>query len=186
MDDNQIVELYLNRNEEAITSTAEKYGKRLRSIAHGFLNDWQSAEECENDTYLEAWNKIPPHEPRTYLFMFLGRIIRGIALDRYRAESRKRKGMVQCELTKELLECIPSKETVESKIELDELTAVIEQFLANCTTEQKRVFVCRYWLCETIPQISKRYGIAQGTVKTILFRIRKALKRYLCNEGYYV
>lgn len=186
MDDNQIVELYLNRNEDAIARTAEKYGPRLRRIAHGLLNDWQSAEECENDTYLEAWNKIPPHEPRTYLFMFLGRIMRSVALDRYRAESRRKKGMEQCELTKELLECIPSKETVESTIESDELTRVIERFLYNCTLEQKRVFVCRYWLCETIPQIGKRYGMAQGTVKTILFRMRKALRKKLYSEGFFV
>lgn len=186
MNDDQIVELYLARDEKAIVETAKKYGFRLRSIAQVFLNDWQSAEECENDTYYEAWNRIPPHEPRTYLFSFLGRICRSISLDRYRAETRKKRKGIQCELTKELLECIPSHETVETTVEMDELTKLIERFLSKCTEEQKKIFVSRYWLCETVSQISQRYGLAQGTVKTILFRMRKILKEYLHDEGYFL
>ncbi|MBQ2201385.1 MAG: hypothetical protein II412_02335 [Clostridia bacterium] len=81
MDDSQIVELYLNRNEDAIKETADKYGSRLRGIAYRILNDWETAEECENDAYRETWNRIPPHEPRDYLFAFVGRILRHIALN---------------------------------------------------------------------------------------------------------
>ena len=84
MEDSAIVDLYLSRDETAISHTAEKYGSRLRQIASGILNSRESAQECENDTYLETWNRIPPHEPRTYLFAFLGKILRHIAIDECR------------------------------------------------------------------------------------------------------
>ena len=81
MDDSRIVDLYLSRDESAISQTSEKYGSRLRNVAYGIVEDLHTAEECENDTYMEAWNSIPPHEPRSYLFAFLARITRHIALD---------------------------------------------------------------------------------------------------------
>ena len=95
MEDRQIVDLYLARDEEAIKRTSEKYGARIRNIANGILGDMQSAEECENDTYLEAWNRIPPHEPHDYFFPFLGKIVRGIAVNRYKAGLRSKRHAVQ-------------------------------------------------------------------------------------------
>ena len=186
MDDNQIVNLFLARDENAIARTAEQYGVRLRGIAYGILGDSQSAEECENDTYLEAWNRIPPHEPRTYLFAFLGRIVRGIALNRYKADRRKKRWAERCELTMEMMECIPSKETPEKSEDLAEITRMMNNFLADCTEEQRKLFVRRYWYCDSVKQIGARYGLAEGTVKAVLFRVRAKLKKYLKNGGYEV
>ena len=90
MDDNEIVELYLSRNEEAIARTKEKYGEKLKIIANNILNDIETAKECENDMYLKAWNLIPPNEPRKYLFAFLGKIIRHLAIDVLRKNSRQK------------------------------------------------------------------------------------------------
>ena len=91
MNDNEIVELYLSRNEEAINQTAQKYGSRLRNIANSILNDRETAKECENDAYLETWELIPPHEPRNYLFAFVGRIVRHIALNVCKKNSRQKR-----------------------------------------------------------------------------------------------
>ena len=97
MDDERIVELFLNRMVVAIARVTEKYGIRLRNLANGILNDWTAAQECENDTYLEAWNAIPPHRPGDYLFAFLARITRHLSLDRCRSRSRlkDRKSVVE-------------------------------------------------------------------------------------------
>ena len=105
MNDNEIVELYLSRNEEAINQTAQKYGSRLRNIANSILNDRETAKECENDAYLETWELIPPHEPRNYLFAFVGRIVRHIALNVCKKNSRQKRYAMYCELTQEMLEC---------------------------------------------------------------------------------
>lgn len=95
MDDNEIVELYLSRDEDAIAQTAKKYGFRLRNIANNILNDMETSKECENDAYLEAWELIPPHEPRTYLFAFVGRIVRHIALNVCKKNSRQKRYLIQ-------------------------------------------------------------------------------------------
>ena len=106
MDDSRIVELYLLRDETAIKQTTEKYGSRLRSLAYGIVNDSQTAEECENDTYMEAWNTIPPHEPRSYLYAFLARITRHISLNYCRDRSRLKRSAFICELSVEIEQCM--------------------------------------------------------------------------------
>ena len=107
MDDSQIVELYLSRDESAIAQTSQKYGTKLRRIAQNILTDIDASEECENDAYLQTWNLIPPNEPRTYLFAFVGRIIRHLAIDRLRHDSRRKRYALYCELTDEMQECRP-------------------------------------------------------------------------------
>ena len=113
MDDAKIVDLYLARDESAISHTADKYGTRLRQIANHILDDRESAEECENDTYFEAWNRIPPHEPRTYLFAFLGRIARHLAIDVCRRNTSQKRKALFCELTAEMEECVSDGNNVE-------------------------------------------------------------------------
>ena len=184
MDDNKIVEFYLSRNEDAISQTAAKYGSRLRNIANNILNDRETAKECENDTYLRAWNLIPPNEPREYLFAFMGRIVRNIALDRCRNENRQKRHVIYCELTQEMQECIPSESNPESDVEAQYLSNLIDGFLGTCTREQRSVFVRRYWYFETIPTICKRYGFSQSKVKMMLLRMREQLKEYLIKGGY--
>ena len=186
MNDNEIVDLYLSRDERAISCTAERYGTKLRQIAFGILNDRESAEECENDTYWETWRRIPPHEPRNYLFAFLGRIARMIAINRYREAQRQKRSVETCELTKEMLECIPSQSDAAEHAETDELRAVIEHFLDDCPREQQIIFMRRYWYCDSVSQISAKYGFSESKIKTTLFRMRAKLREYLAKGGYHV
>ena len=184
MDDDQIVELYLCRNEEAIRETALKYGAKLRGIAFRILNDRETAEECENDAYRETWNRIPPHEPRSYLFAFVGRIVRHIALNVCERNSRQKRSAVYCELTEEMQECIPANGDVEAEIEARELVRLIDAFLKACPEEQRRVFVRRYWYFDSVSEIADAFGFTQSKVKTMLFRMRADLKKHLEKEGY--
>ena len=184
MDDSRIIDLYFARDESAVSQTAMKYGLRLRRIADRIVNDASSAEECENDTYLEAWNRIPPHEPRTWLFAFLGKIIRHLAIDECRRRNSAKRHALFCELTQEMEECIPGQETIEEVIEADALTRAINAFLDKQPEEQRNIFVRRYWFFDPIPEISKRYGHSQSKVKTTLFRMRNRLREHLEKEGY--
>ena len=184
MDDSKIVELYLSRNESAISQTAQKYGLKLRRIADSILNNMASAEECENDTYLEAWNRIPPNEPRTYLFAFLGKITRHLAIDECRKNTGQKRYALYCELTQEMQECIPAKNDIEAEVEAKYLSSLIDEFLETCTEEQQNVFVRRYWYFDSISQIAKTYGFSQSKVKTMLFRMRSDLKKHLEEGGY--
>ncbi len=184
MDDSKIVELYLSRDESAISHTAQKYGLKLRQIADSILNNKASAEECENDTYLEAWKLIPPNEPRSYLFAFLGKITRHLAIDECRKHASQKRQALFCELTQEMEECIPGQGNVEGDIEANALSQAINTFLDHCSEEQRNVFVRRYWFFDTIPEICNRYDFTQGKVKTMLFRMREALRYYLEKEGY--
>lgn len=186
MSDNEIVDLYLSRDERAISFTAERYGAKLRKIAYGILNNRESAEECENDTYWETWKRIPPHEPRNYLFSFLGRIVRMIAINRYREGQRQKRYGETCELTKEMLECIPAQNDTGTGTETGELREMIEHFLDGCPREQQIIFMRRYWYCDTVSQINAMYGFSESKIKTTLFRMRTKLKEYLEKGGYHV
>ena len=117
LDDNTIVEMYLLRDETAIKQTSEKYGSRLRALAYGIVSDLQTAEECEDDTYLEAWNTIPPHEPRSYLYAFLARITRHISLNCCRGRSRLKRSAFVLELSAEMEQCIPAPDDAECRID---------------------------------------------------------------------
>ena len=184
MEDAAIVELYLKRDEAAIAATAKKYSSRLRRVALGILSDPGTAEECENDTYLRAWELIPPHEPRTYFFPFLGRITRHLAIDRLRREQSQKRNGSCLELTREIAECIPGGARAEEALEAEALRRSIDAFLAGCSEEQRRLFVRRYWFFDSIPELSRRYGLSQSKVKTTLFRLREKLRERLEAEGY--
>ena len=186
MDDGSIVDLYLARDETAIARTSEKYGAALRTLADRILSDPPAAEECENDTYLEVWKRIPPHEPRQYFPAFLGKITRAIAMNRYKEGHRKKRFAATCELTREMLECIPAQENIEETFEADELRSMIEQYLYSCSQEQQNVFVRRYWYCDSIRDICKQYRLSQSKVKSMLLRMRKGLKQYLEEGGYHI
>ena len=131
MEDTGIVELYLLRDESAIQETAEKYGGRLRALSFGMVRDWQTAEECENDTYLEAWNSIPPHEPRNYLYAFLARITRHISLDCCRKRGRLKRRAYISELSAEMEQCIPAPDDMECRIDDIVLGQAINEFLGT-------------------------------------------------------
>lgn len=184
MDDDMIVELYLSKNEEAIVQTEKKYGARLRSIAYHILHDRETAKECENDAYYETWRMIPPHEPRNYLFAFVGRIVRHLALNICRQNRRQKRYAVYCELTEEMQECISAGNDIEAEVLADDLASVIDAFLESCSREQQNVFVRRYWYFEPVSEIARAYGFSQSKVKTMLLRMRADLKIYLEKEGY--
>ena len=184
MDDNRIVELYLLRDETAIRQTSEKYGNRLRSLAYGIVNDRQTAEECENDTYMEAWNTIPPHEPGGYLYAFLARITRHISLNRCRDRSRLKRSALICELSAELEQCIPAPDDTECRIDDMAMSEAINGFLGALNEEKRNIFVRRYWYLDSIADISKRFALSESKVKTTLFRCRNRLREHLEKEGY--
>lgn len=184
MDDNGIVELYLLRDETAIKQTAEKYGSRLRSLAYGIVNDRQTAEECENDTYMEAWKTIPPQEPRSYLYAFLARITRHISLNRCRDRGRLKRGAFICELSAELEQCIPAPDDVECRMDDMALSGAINGFLGKLDEEKRNIFIRRYWYLDSVADISKRYALSESKVKTTLFRCRNGLREHLEKEGY--
>lgn len=184
MDDNRIVALYLRRNEAAIDQTAQKYGSRLRSLSYGIVQDRQTAEECENDTYLKAWNAIPPHEPVNYLYAFLARITRRISLNRCRERDQLKRSAHLCELSAELEQCIPSPDDTDCR--LDELTLrdAINGFLGTLSEEKRNIFLRRYWYLDPIADIATRYVLSESKVKTTLFRCRNRLREHLEKEGY--
>lgn len=184
MDDNKIVDLYLCRDETAIQQTSEKFGNRLRSLSYGIVNDRQTAEECENDTYMEAWNSIPPHEPRSYLYAFLARITRHISLNRCRERSRLKRSALICELSAEMEQCIPAPDDVECRMDDMALSEAINGFLSTLSEEKRNVFIRRYWYMDSIAVISRHFALSESKVKTTLFRCRSQLRKYLEKEGY--
>ena len=184
MEDNTIVELYLLRDQAAVRQTAEKYGSRLRSVAYGIVKDTQTAEECENDTYMQAWNAIPPHEPRSYLYAFLARITRHVSLNCCRSRSRLKRSAFICQLSTEMEQCIPAPDDVECRIDDMALSEAINRFLAALHQEKRNIFIRRYWYMDSIADISKRFALSESKVKTTLFRCRNQLREHLEREGY--
>ena len=184
MEDTEIVALFLRRDEAAIRETAAKYGTALRNIAAGLTGDPLSAEECENDTYLQAWNSIPPHEPRDYLFPFLARITRHIAIDRCRRERAQKRGAPTVELTAEMAECIPSLADGFDAPDAQALTEALDRFLSALPGQQRSIFLRRYWFFDSVKEIAARFGVSQSKVKTTLHRLRERLREHLKKEGY--
>ena len=184
LDDNQIIELYLFRDEAAIRQTSEKFGKRLRSLAYAIISDLQTAEECENDTYMEAWNAIPPHEPRSYLYNFLARITRHISLNCCRERSRLKRKAFICELSAEMEQCIPAPDDVECRIDDMAFGEAINGFLGMLDEEKRNIFIRRYWYLDSIAAISACFACSESKVKTTLFRCRNQLRKHLEKEGY--
>ena len=184
MDDAGIVELYLLRDEAAIGQTSAKYGSRLRTLSFGIVLDRETAEECENDTYLEAWNSIPPHEPRSYLYAFLARITRHISLNCCRDRSRLKRSAHIVELSTEMEECIPAPDDLECRVDDLALSEAINGLLRSLEKEKRNFFIRRYWYLDSIADISKRFAVSESKVKATLFRCRRELRQRLEKEGY--
>lgn len=184
LEDAQIITLYLQRDETAIAHTTEQYGSRLRRLAYGIVGEQFTAEECENDTYLEAWQSIPPHEPYTYFYAFLARITRHISLNCCRSRNRLKRRAQLCELDAEMEQCIPSPDDVECRMEEAALQEVLNAFLAGLSEEKRNVFLRRYWFLDSVEAISKCFSLSESKVKTMLFRCRNQLRDYLIKEGY--
>ena len=184
MEDEKIVELYLERNETAIEKTSEKYGKRLRSLSKGIVKDAETAEECENDTYMAAWNSIPPNEPKTYFYSFLARKIRNISLTCCRKKTALKRSAFISELSAEMEECIPSPDDMDCRIDEMVFAEMINKFLSELDEEKRKIFVRRYWYIDSIAEISEKFLVSESKVKTVLFRTRNKLREFLEKEGY--
>ena len=185
MDDERIIDLYWHRKEAAITETKAKYGRRCYSIAYNILHDRSDAEECENDTYLGAWNSMPPHKP-TALSAFLGAITRQLSLDKWREKkAQKRGGEIVLSLD-ELEECIPDAKSIDDAITAIGLGKMISAFLRTLPETERCVFLRRYWYFDSISAICARYGFGQSKVKMMLLRTREKLAEHLEKEGIFV
>ena len=183
MDDIQIVELYNERSETAISETANKYGKYCYYIAYHILYDEQDSEECVNDTYLRAWEAIPPQYPNK-MSAFLGKITRNLALNRYRYYMREKRGGGQIPLVlDELQECVPATNSTEEIIDEKLLVELLNRFLHELPIEKRMMFVRRYWYMSSIQEIANDYEISEGKVKMTLLRTRNKLKQILEKEG---
>ena len=184
MDDKQIVDLYFARKEQAIAETAKKYGKYCFSIARNILGNIPDAEETVNDTYMGAWNSIPPHRP-AMLSTYLGKITRRLALKRWTANRTQKRGGGEAALAlDELAGCIPSDFDVESRMEMAELTQILNKFVRNLSKAERDVFLCRYWYLDSIEAIARRFDFSQSKIKSMLSRTRKKLCAHLQKEGY--
>ena len=180
MEDYQIVELYWQRSENAISETDRKYGRVLKRTSYSLLSSNEDAEECVNDTYLAAWNRMPDERP-VYLGAFLTKIIRNISVSRYRSKHREKRGGVE-NLTEELLECIPDKSSIETDLDNDRLKDALNNFIISQSEEKRAIFIRRYFWSEDISDIALAIGISESKVKTTLFRMRIALRDILERE----
>lgn len=188
MDDKEIIALYQSRDESAIKQTEKKYSGYLTKIALNVLGNFQDGEECVNDTYFKAWNTIPPNIPAV-LKLFLGKITRELSIDRLRMKTSKKRGgrfKNQYELSlDELSECAGAGDVTE-QAELSELVESIEKFLRRLRDDERDMFVCRYYFCDSINEIAGYFGVNVSKVKNTLFRVRKELKKHLESEGYVI
>ena len=180
MDDKKIIELYFRRDEDAITQTKECYGERLKALAYRILRSSEDAEECENDTYMKAWESIPPQQPQ-HFFAYLAKICRNTALNMLEKQKAEKRSAVIVELSHELSECLPDKQSLEDTAE-QELCEIISEFLKTVSKENRIIFIRRYFLSEAISDISKALSISESKVKSSLFRTRNKLRDYLSKE----
>ena len=183
MNDKNIVDLYFNRDEEAITQTDKKYGRYCYSIAYNILMSREDAEESVSDTYMTAWRTIPPRRPAV-LATFLGKITRNLAIDRWRERVATKRGGGEVTLALEELEdCVAGLQNVEMEYERKELIRAYVKFLDTFPVTERRVFLCRYWYVDSVEAIAEKYGFSQSKVKTMLYRTRVKLRKKLAEEG---
>jgi len=184
MEDQQIIALYWQRSEAAIEFTQEKYGSYCLAIAANILPSKQDSEECVNDTWLRTWQAIPPARPNC-LRLFLAKITRNLALDRFRSLSaEKRNGSQTALLLDELQECLPSSDNTEHTVLAADLTAAVNGFLRSLSAKERRLFVRRYFYAESVTELAANHHITANHAAVILGRIRKKLRIYLETEGY--
>lgn len=183
MEDQNIIQLYFDRNERAISETALKYGKYCRTIAMNILNSNEDADECVNDTYLNAWHAIPPHKPGI-LSVFLGRITRNLSFNQYKYKHADKRGGGEIALIlDELGEIVSGEESVEDAILKRELMNEINAFLKTLPAQKRSMFILRYWYSDSVSSIAERLKLTENSVSVTLNRIRKKLREYLIERG---
>lgn len=184
MRDDEIIRLYFERKEAAITETEAVYGKYLLKIAYNILADTEDSKECVNDTYLKAWNSIPPNKPAV-LSAYLGKIARENAIDAYRKQNRaKRKPSEYALALNEISECVSGNENTESTVDAKILGKEISRYLHSVDEQHCCIFTMRYYRCDSISDIARHFNMSESKIKGILHRTRKGLKKHLIKEGF--
>lgn len=184
MEDSRIIELYWQRDESAIRETDARYGSFLLTIAQNILADREDSRESVNDTYLRAWETIPPQKPGV-LSAFLAKITRHVAIDRLRRRTaRKRDGGYYAVSLDELGECVSGQDDPVDEAETRALTDAIGAYLRRLTPDARRAFVCRYFYVEPLEVIARRQGCSVSRIKSMLHRTRQGLRQYLDEEGF--
>lgn len=184
MHDDSIIQLYWDRNDQAVSATSEKYGHYCKAIAKNILSNEEDAEECVNDTYLNAWNSMPTHWPK-HLATFLGKITRNLSFNKYKHDHAEKRGGGEITLVlDELTDCVSDTDTVEQTVDRQELSEAINSFVESLPIEKRNLFVRRYWYADSVSDIASDYGMLQGTVSKTLERTRKRLKVFLTERGF--
>ena len=184
MEDAKIIELFFQRNEQAVKETDTAYGRKLYVLSNNILNNREDAEESVSDTYMETWNAIPPKRPK-YFYAFLASICRNMSFNRLDWRLAAKRNAEVVALTQEMETCIPDSRQ-DGEMDRRELKRVLESFLDSLTKESRLIFLRRYLYVDTVAEIAARYGISESKVKTQLHRTRAKLHTYLAKEGIYV
>lgn len=181
-EDYELIEMFFSRSDEAISHTADKYNNYCYSIAYGILKSHEDSEECVNDTFMNAWNSIPPKRPDK-LSSFLGRITRNNALNIYEKNhaAKRGKGQVGIALS-ELAECVDMNSSIESENERKEIREVLNAFLRSQNEQRRNIFIQRYWYLLSIKEIAFQQDMNQNQIKSVLYQMRNELKKRLQKE----
>ena len=184
--DEKIIELYWNRDEKAIRETDKKYGNYLYSIAYNIVNDRLDTEECVNDTYLGTWERIPPARPNVF-HVFLARIIRNIAVSKFRRNTAQKRIPSEMQISlDELDECMASSPSAEEDYFVEKVAAILNDYLSSLSRRRELIFVCRYYYADKISNIAKMLGLSENSIYRELVVIRQGLKEELEKEGYFL
>ncbi len=184
MRDEEIINLYWERQEKAIYETDKKYGRYCNSISFNILQNNEEAKECVNDTYLKTWNNIPPQRPNV-LKIYLGKITRNLAINQYERKKAKKRDYTLEIALEELNECISTNNNVEEELNYSELVNTLNVFLSELSKDKRKIFLERYWYFYSIKEISYKNNISESNTKIILLRLRNQLKNYLKEGGLY-
>lgn len=184
MEDQQIVDLYWQRDQLAIEHTQKKYGRYLAKVAYQILYDLEDCAESVNDTYMAAWNAMPPHRPVS-LCAFLSKLTRRISIDRLRKKQSAKRGGGEYETSlEELGQCLPGGHDPEETVNRRELVKTIEAFLLTLPEKTRNVFIGRYFYMDSVKEVARYCGLTESNAKVTLHRTRAALSEYLKEEGY--
>lgn len=182
MNDIDIISLYHSRQEQSIQETAKKYGSYCYRISFNILSQKEDAEECVNDTWLSAWNSMPPAIPNS-LRHFLGCITRNLSISRYRSNHAKKRYNGMELILSELEDCIPSANQIDEIIEGNVLSSIISDWLLTLSAIDRVLFVRRYWYGDSIDSLAKESGFTPRNLTQKMLRLRRRLKKYLEQEG---
>lgn len=183
MDDRRIIELYLDRSEEAILETDIKYGRYCHRIAFNILGNDEDSAECVNDAYMRTWGSIPPNEPSS-LSAFIGKITRNLALDKLRSKTSDKRGGGELPVAlDELGDCVSGFDEISRREDSAEIREALNRFLESLNPVERSVFMLRYWMIEPIDRIAEMKGMSSSKVTTMLFRTRNKLKKHFMKEG---